>query len=442
MSECQQEMKTPTDCSLLWEAARLGDLKTVQKFVSINPTWVRVCDTKNNNWTALCYACNHRHLPVIRYLLEKGSDKNHADNFSETPITRATKRGFTDVERLLLTFKQSDPETKQTNTMNPTKTLTKDTNGELILFDEADSRRNVGSKSSLCDVVRSTSTSRHSIQNESDGTTPHSPRDVVVIECNETSHPDKDTDQSVDISTATTAASLRAFCAEGNVEAVHRLLDDYYANDQKNNNNNNNTNLLKHCTAFGSTLLHIACWYGHANIVRELLRRGARLDATNKAKATPLHLACWRGHETVVLLLLRPRFRWYQIPLMTIHAVDKQGWTPLHRAAVKGHVNIIRHLLRAGANPLRCTKNGQKPYDCVPVTYEFVRLVIKQAEQEFRYKHQAITNSQTAPTTASSKKEQQEKQQQGPVIARVVRNPTTAAEQENNAQMVSEASAL
>ena len=52
------------------------------------------------------------------------------------------------------------------------------------------------------------------------------------------------------------------------------------------------------------TPLHFAVAYGHADITRELLNSGAKLDAREQQGNTPLHYACGYGRAELVSLLV------------------------------------------------------------------------------------------------------------------------------------------
>ena len=54
----------------------------------------------------------------------------------------------------------------------------------------------------------------------------------------------------------------------------------------------------------GATSLLVASDRGHLDVVRELLARGAVVDAANNDGATPLIQASWQGHTEVVRALL------------------------------------------------------------------------------------------------------------------------------------------
>lgn len=51
------------------------------------------------------------------------------------------------------------------------------------------------------------------------------------------------------------------------------------------------------------SLLHWACFEGHANIVDMLIQRGARMTCMNMGDDTPLHIAASKGHRDVVFLV-------------------------------------------------------------------------------------------------------------------------------------------
>jgi len=63
------------------------------------------------------------------------------------------------------------------------------------------------------------------------------------------------------------------------------------------------SNLLNLRDRAGDTPLHLAAFDGHAQVVDELLYRGAEVETRNLAGRTALHLACMNGHAHVIFIL-------------------------------------------------------------------------------------------------------------------------------------------
>lgn len=55
----------------------------------------------------------------------------------------------------------------------------------------------------------------------------------------------------------------------------------------------------------GTSPLHFAAQFGHAQTAEVLLRAGISRDARTKVDRTPLHVACQEGHSEIVDLLVR-----------------------------------------------------------------------------------------------------------------------------------------
>lgn len=91
--------------------------------------------------------------------------------------------------------------------------------------------------------------------------------------------------------------------------------------------------------------LSLACQYGHEDIARLLLERGAKI-LPNPAGYWPQHLAAREGHSGVLRLLVGATrgFSGIDVP-------DKYSQaTPLTHAASEGHADSVNVLLQAGSN--------------------------------------------------------------------------------------------
>ncbi|XP_061834150.2 oxysterol-binding protein-related protein 1 isoform X2 [Nerophis lumbriciformis] len=167
----------------------------------------------------------------------------------------------------------------------------------------------------------------------------------------------------------------------------------------------------------GWTPLHLASYFGHANVVEELLKAGADVNLPNNIGDTPLHKAAFTGRKEVVMLLLhygacatvingtaripkdvtqsaeirsmleaaeRTEERKREEKLLEaaregdlstltellnkkkapdIQCTDLLGNTPLHCAAYRGQTQCAAKLLRGGARPDVKNKNGQTALD-------------------------------------------------------------------------------
>jgi ankyrin repeat protein len=89
----------------------------------------------------------------------------------------------------------------------------------------------------------------------------------------------------------------------------------------------------------GDTALHWAARNGSKDIVQLLIEKRANLEAKNKLGARPLHVAAHHGHEDVLQQLLGDEHR------AEIEAKDKGGCTPLYWASSFGHDTIVQTLL-------------------------------------------------------------------------------------------------
>ncbi|XP_024921315.1 oxysterol-binding protein-related protein 1 [Cynoglossus semilaevis] len=167
----------------------------------------------------------------------------------------------------------------------------------------------------------------------------------------------------------------------------------------------------------GWTPLHLACYFGHRDVVEELLKAGADVNSSNNIGDTPLHKAAFTGRKEVVMLLLhydacatvingtaqipkdvtqnaeirsmleaaeRTEERKLEEKLLEaaregdlltltelvsrkkpldINCTDLLGNTPLHCAAYRGQRQCALKLLKNGASPDIRNKKGQTVFD-------------------------------------------------------------------------------
>ncbi len=107
----------------------------------------------------------------------------------------------------------------------------------------------------------------------------------------------------------------------------------------------------------GYTALHLAAFFGHADLVAWMLSRGAPVDAiaANSTLVRPLHSAVVVRSLPVVELLLNAG--------ADPNSTQRGGWTPLHAAARNGDLAIVDLLLKKGADVSLRNDAGQTAAD-------------------------------------------------------------------------------
>lgn len=88
----------------------------------------------------------------------------------------------------------------------------------------------------------------------------------------------------------------------------------------------------------------LAAERGDVAAIKELVRKGSDLNATDNYGFTPLHLAAWVGIDSVIALLKSGA------DVNAKSNVHSFGLTPLHLAVSNKQVEIVRELLKQGAD--------------------------------------------------------------------------------------------
>jgi ankyrin repeat protein len=133
-------------------------------------------------------------------------------------------------------------------------------------------------------------------------------------------------------------------CAAGKTEVVLAELD-------------RDPTLLESRSSDGWTPLHLAAFFGHAELAKGLLNRGAPIDAVsaNPMRNTPLHAATAGRNAQLVSLLLEQG--------ADANARQHGGWTALQSAAQSGCLAIARSLVEHGAQIGVRADNNQSALD-------------------------------------------------------------------------------
>ncbi len=112
--------------------------------------------------------------------------------------------------------------------------------------------------------------------------------------------------------------------------------------------------LLQAYSLDGFTGLHLAVFFGHEEIAALLLDKGADIDAVAAnlsfaRNATPLHSAVAANRTELVKILL--------VRGAKVNATQDGGFTALHSAAFNGNAEIVDMLIDAGADARRVTSD-------------------------------------------------------------------------------------
>jgi uncharacterized protein len=107
----------------------------------------------------------------------------------------------------------------------------------------------------------------------------------------------------------------------------------------------------------GFTMLGLACYLGHLDIVKFLINSGAdvNLPAKNAYKVAPIHSAVAIQNLDLVHILLNAG--------ADVNVKQMTDVTPLHSAAYHGNKELVRLLIRHGADASAITTDGKTPTD-------------------------------------------------------------------------------
>jgi serine/threonine-protein phosphatase 6 regulatory ankyrin repeat subunit B len=125
------------------------------------------------------------------------------------------------------------------------------------------------------------------------------------------------------------ATEQHRYAFEGNIKGLQEIQQD----------NRENRNKVK--TASGCTLLHYAVASGKLNIIKWLLKDGAKIDETDDFGLTALSCAASKGHLEIVKWLLEEGGA-------KIDERTRRGLTVLLCAASKGQIEVVKWLIEEG----------------------------------------------------------------------------------------------
>ncbi len=156
-----------------------------------------------------------------------------------------------------------------------------------------------------------------------------------------------------------------------NVDLIlEKILDNITYKNSKNMLTKKNTdyfdNLFKNCkniinnkTKEGDTLLHNMVFFGCYDIVKLLLKHGAKVDIEDTDKQLPIHRSIFLSDIKIFNLLIK----FSKNINVEINYKDKDGNTPLHLAILIKNYLIIKNLLINNADPYILNNANIVPLD-------------------------------------------------------------------------------
>ena len=146
----------------------------------------------------------------------------------------------------------------------------------------------------------------------------------------------KGADINVENNNEETILHLAARAQKPNIELVKYLLENKEIKQKLEAKEKN-----------GWTAIHVAAFSGNLDILKELIKQGADINAENNDKQTILHLAAGAqkpNKELVKYLLEHKEIK------QRLKAKEKNAWTAMHISAFNGNLEILKELIKQGAD--------------------------------------------------------------------------------------------
>lgn len=134
--------------------------------------------------------------------------------------------------------------------------------------------------------------------------------------------------------------------------------------------------LLDAVDSSGNSLLHIAAWKRHPEVIEFLLRKGINISLKNRDGNTAYHTAVLWNRSYILKILLKAS-------KAHVNEVNRKGQTPLHIASEKEYDECVQCLLLHQANPLMKDSFGKTAVDVaseetkkVYMKYEYYKKIV------------------------------------------------------------------
>jgi len=307
-----EQLTTFTDGEVLCKAAASGVVSNLRRLVE---TGADVNASDYDRRSALHVACADGHLDAVKFLVEKGANVNCEDRWGRRPLQDAQEQKHTEVVSFLVSAGALPP-AKVHNDLSDQgfgdRLCKAAARGDVALIEDLVGR---GASVNACDY---------------DGRSPlhlaAAEGHAAVVQyliANDVDINKKDRWGGTALKDAVRGGHKKVETLLLENGATHGYAD--YSEEQ----------------AIGENLCKAAA-RGDLNQIRNLVAKGASVDAHDYDRRSALHLAAAEGHEEVVEYLIRHK--------ANVQAVDRFGANALMDAIRGRHSNVQQILFQAGAS--------------------------------------------------------------------------------------------
>ena len=154
---------------------------------------------------------------------------------------------------------------------------------------------------------------------------------------------------------------LQIACEYGHLDVTRLLIDKGADMNQVDN--------------FERTLLTAACLHGHLDVARLLIDNGANVNKADNKGVTPIYVACWHSHMDIAQLLIDNG--------ADINEPVIDGTTPLSMSCYRQNLDVVRFLIDKGVDLNKSVNDGETPlYDACANHHRDVAQLLIESEAD------------------------------------------------------------
>ena len=306
-------------------------------------------DKDKDEDTPLHIACIFGHTEIVLYLINSGCRVDEKSKDGSVPLHLACRWGRSDIVNILINHSASIHSENVEGSTPLHSALTDSSNIEIakqLVYCGASIHVKNKSDVSPIDLIDDEAVKEDLVSYYNEVNNKVSKRlfaDEVPV--SEATAAPADSDEGTYFDNINSTVDVHSITRNGNILSLQTVLIQYPERMSELNTN-------------GENILHVACRYGHGDIVRYALSQSTmNLLCKSKNGITPLHFASYKGHVEIVQQLVK-----YGV---NIHEKDNGGSTPLHVACANNHEPVARYLILQGASISEPNGGGNSSMDLI-----------------------------------------------------------------------------